>query len=232
MRAEDAHAAVRLWRIPGVEVCDSAGFIWLRGAALDESLELLLRALPGARRFTTLPDGQLLAPSALVPRGWLPDGPWVNLRQWVTVEMPIAGLPGRVEATVSLRLVRSDQTDDPAALLTALELWAGYAATAPQVRLDRWQFAVAGDRRVLVHGRPLPPLRGQHLVDLEGLLVPAGWTWSPAVEPRVVRSALGLESGEFALWSADGSWERIPAVAMVRASRSGARMTAESFEHA
>ena len=65
----------------------------------------------------------------------------------------------------------------------------------------------------------LPPLPGQRWVEQEGIAVPAGWTWTPAVEAALVRQVFGLAAGDVALWHADGAWERIAGDEFVRATR-------------
>jgi hypothetical protein len=192
-------------------------------------LQWQLAAVAGARRFSVLADGQLLPPGARVPQGWLPQGPWTALLRWMGFELPPAVLAGRSEATAPLALVRSDRMEDASLLLARFDLWAAYAVTAPQVRLDRWRFAVAADGRVAVHGRPLPPLPGQCWVEREGIAVPAGWTWTPAVEAALVRQVFALAAGDVALWHADGAWERIAGEQFVRATRAAVRETAHEM---
>jgi hypothetical protein len=129
---------------------------------------------------------------------------------------------------VPMVLVRSAQLDVPSVLLTTIDRWNDYAIRAPQVRLDRWQFAADEGGRVVIRGQPLPPLAGQRWVEQDGIAVPAGWWWSPPVEATIVRLVLGLEADDFALWQLDGTWERIGAARFVRASRTAVRATAEA----
>jgi len=229
LSAADARGAVRLWRVAGVEVCAVDDSVWLRGRHLDEVLAFRLRSLPGAQRFSVLPDGQLCSPGARTPRGWLPQGPWMPLSAWLVVEPPVAGLAGRLEERIALRLVRSTEVAEPGAMLTQIAAWQAYVHTAPQVRLDRWRFAAAADGRALVCGQPLPPIPGVRLVDRAGILTPAGWTWSPPVEAVVVRAACGIPAGALLLWHADGRWERVPGDDLVRATRCAVRQTTEVF---
>ncbi len=233
----DAAAAGRLRQVAGVEVCELADSVWLRGPQADDELHGQLAAVPGARRFSVLPDGQLLPSGARVPQGWLPQGPWTALVQWMRLESPLALFAGRCDETLSPVLLRSDVIDEASLLLTRFELWVAYAVGAPQVRLDRWRFAVAADGRVAVHVLPeskqvanrscaLPPLPGQRWVEREGIAVPAGWTWSPALEPGLLRQVFGLAEGDIALWHVDGAWEQISAGEFVRATRAAVRATA------
>jgi len=259
----DAGSLGRLWRIAGVEVCRCADAIWLRGAGPDEATDRRLRSVAGARRFAVLDDGQLLPTAARVPRGHLPEGPWIALRQWAEIDVPTAAMAGRAEARVPLRLVRSAAEREADVLLTPFDRFYDYAVAAPQVRLDRWSFAVAGatgahdsgsrsrqtlDRNVndgegaakvwrlrlrhcavVIRGTPLPPLAGARFVDRGGVAVPAGWTWSPAVDAPTLRRLLQLEKGDLTLWTLDGPWQRIAADDFARAGRSAIRATAEGL---
>ena len=75
---------------------------------------------------------------------------------------------------------------------------------SPQVRLDRWRFALAAVGRVAIHGCPLPPLPGslgrgaRHRragrldVDARSL-------------GHIVRDMFGLPAGDIALWHEGGS---------------------------
>jgi hypothetical protein len=172
----------------------------------------------------------LLPAGARVPQGWLPQGPWTAIGRWMGFELPPALLAGRGDATVSPALVRSDRMREASLLLARFDLWAAYAIEAPQIRLDRWRFAVAADGRVAIHGRPLPPLPGQRWVEQEGIAVPAGWTWTPAIEAALLRQVFGLAEGDVALWHADGAWERIAAEEFVRATRVAVRETTKNLE--
>ena len=219
----DTASAGRLRQLAGVEVCEQGDAIWLRGRPTGEKHDWRLAAVPGAERFTILDDGQLLPEGRRVPRGRVPSGPWMPIDRWIVLSVPPGQFAGRTEESVPLRLVRSAIETEAAVLLTTAETWAAYAIEAPQVRLDRWRFALAADRRVAVHGRPLPPLPGSRWVEEQGIAVPAGWTWSPAVAATVVRGAFGLAAGDVALWHEDGSWEHIRADDFVKASRSAVR---------
>jgi hypothetical protein len=224
LASADLAAAGRLRLVAGIEVCRVGQEVWLRGQQLDEALERHLRAVPGARRFWVLPDRQIRSPMSRVPKGWLPEGPWAPLARWMGAEFPQSGPAGKSDQRVPLTLVRSTVPEEPGILLVEVPQWAAYAAEAPEVRLQRWTFALAADGRVAVRGQPLPPLRGERFIEYEGIAVPAGWTWSPPVEPAVVRELLTLEPGDVALWRTDGSWERIATADFVRASRAAARL--------
>jgi hypothetical protein len=216
-----------LRRWSALEVCEAGEAIWLRAARLDNEQWDFCRRLPGADRYEVLADGQLLPAGALVPRGYLPAGPWQALSAWLQLELPAAAASLATPPRIPLRLAPAHEPRAAAWLLTSLAEWCAYAQLAPKARLARWSFAADAAGRVVVRGAPLPPLRGTHYVEESGIAVPAGWHWSPAVEAAVVRAALRLEQGDCALWFADGSWQRIAAGDWVRATRSAARLSLE-----
>jgi hypothetical protein len=227
----DLAAVGRLRQVAGVEVCELADQVWLRGPALDDKLHRRLAAVPGARRFYVLPDGQLQPVAGRLPKDRLPGGPWVSLREWLALELPRASLAGRLADRAPMVLVRSARPEAASVLLTSIDRWEAYAIQSPQVRLDCWRFAVAADGRVVVCGEPLPPLPGERWAEREGIAVPAGWRWAPPVEAAIARAVFGLAPGDWALWQTDGKWQRIRAADFVPASRAAVRASAEGFRH-
>jgi hypothetical protein len=213
-----------LRRAPGVEACELGQSVWLRGSRRDEALEKAILALPG-RRFQVLSDGQLTPAGALVPHGRLPDGPWMPVSQWLSIDVEPAAFAARVEEKVALRLVRGGPPQESNVLLTSADAWSRYAVAAPQVRLDRWAFAMDDRGNVLVRGTPLPPLGGVRFVERNGVAAPAGWTWRPAIDASVLQKVLRLADGDLALFHTDGSWDRLAADGFVRATRSAVRLS-------
>lgn len=216
----------RLRRVLGLRVCDGGGAVWLQGDNLDETLALRLRALPGARRYAVLDTGQLIEAGTRVPCGRLPDGPWPTLPAWLEVHLDPAALAGGVSARLPVCLVRSAVVLGENVLLAALAEWTAYASSAPQLRLERWSFAVNNAGMVVVRGEPAPSIPGQRFVEREGVAVPAGWAWEPAVDAVVLRELLGLQTNDLALLHPDGAWEHVPADGFTRASRSAIRLSA------
>src|SRR2546421_514203 len=85
----------RLRLIAHLTICEYGENVWLQGEAVDETLDTALRELPGAQRFTVLPDRQLLAVGHRVPQGYLPDAGWQPLAEWLTVTLEPASLAGQ-----------------------------------------------------------------------------------------------------------------------------------------
>jgi hypothetical protein len=141
----------------------------------------------------------------------------------------MAAMSAAITGRTSLRLARCTDEREAELLLTRLDLFARFAAMAPQVRLDRLQFAAdeAGD--VLVRGRPLPPLPGRRFVLQSGVAVPAGFCWQPAVDADVVARCFGASGSALVVWYEDGTLTRLHGEQFAQATRSAVRATEQAL---
>jgi hypothetical protein len=148
---------------------------------------------------------------------------WQRLEDWLDLDLPRADLAGTLPQRVPLAMVRGGPVNDANVLVVSSEHLRRYAETAPEFRLRHCRFAMDAEGRCLLWGAPAPPVRGRAYVERDGVAVAAGFTWSPRLDSRVVRAALGLAPGDLALLHASGDWEHIPASCFVRAVRSAIR---------
>jgi hypothetical protein len=221
----------RLRTTPGIELHEAKNEVWLRGLTRTESLDRELMLLPGASRFTVLPDGQLLAWGQRVPLGYLPEGTWHPLSNWLVFEIPPAAFAARSFHRVTLRIEPSHEETPATVLVTTLNAWRQYCVTAAEVRLRPLMFAVAEDGRVMVRGAPLPSAPGERYVETRGIAVPCGFSIVPRLDAELIAQLLELSAGDLALFDRGGGYERISAGEFVRASRSAARLSAQEFAH-
>ena len=206
-----------------VRACEAGDALWLQGDDFSEELDLELRKLPGAKRYTVNADESVTIVGRQLPADDLPRGPWSALSAWLSPHPQPAALAGQVEARLSLRVERTGIEQPATVLLTTAAAFSDYAAAAPAVRLRPLRFAAASDGRVVLWGTPLPPMPGRRYADREGVAVPCAFAWSPPLEPAVLRALLGLAAGDLALFQEDGSYEHVGADAFARAGRAAAR---------
>ncbi len=223
--AEDAAHLGKLRLINGLSILIDGTSVWLRGEYLNEDLDRRIRSIPNAERFLIKADQQLTRPDEIVPCAQLPDGSWQPLRNWLSIKLPIAGFTAQTDERITLKLSRSSRPMLANLMQTSWERWHAYAIQAPAVRLNRLGFAVSENAAVLIRGTPLPPLPGRLFFEDSGIIVPLGWQFVPNVGPIGVRQLLKLNETEMALFSEEGSFERLPETAFVQASRSAVRMT-------
>lgn len=225
MARADAAALAGLRLVPGVEVAESALELWLRGQPAEVSFAARLLALPAMGRYERLPPDRLRRLDERIPSRQLPSLSWQPLSTWLRAELPAAALPGNEPAVVELRLVRSAGEREPELLLTGLAEFQRFVEQAAWVRLERWRFAADASGRVLVRGTPLPPLPGKRFALNEGVAVPAGFGWSPAVSAGVVARRLGASDEALVLWNEDGTLSRLHREQFVPVTRSAVAAT-------
>ncbi len=220
-------AALRLF--PGLECGEANGMVWLRGNTSGEELDRTLAKVPGLERFEVLESGRLKSPHSRIPGGKLPPVAWRPLKELLVPALPTAAMAGETRQKLALTLVRSGVEQPPAALLTTLSAWTGFAERAPVIRLDGLAFAVSDDQQALVLGKPVPPLPGIRMVNQSGILTPCGFAWSPPVEPAALKDLFALGPNDVVVLAEDGTHQVIRSEQFVRASRSAARATREEF---
>ena len=206
--------------------------LWLRGSSQELDR---LRSLPALGLFELRGEHDLVPLGRQLPTDRLPRGlDWRPLREHCRVSMPTAAMPGVLEAdwqSVSLTLTRMGQGDQaPDLLLTSLEALHRYVDCVSGARLKGLRFAVSGDGRALLLGRPLLPLLGRGYRVTERLGLPLGYGWSLPVAEQTLRRLLGVDASEWAILHEDGSFDRLRDEDFLDLSRSAVRLTFERYQ--
>lgn len=222
-------AALRLF--PNIEFAEIAGAYWLRGSSLDDALEHELKKIPGLSRFALLPSDKLRPIDSRIPDRTLPSALWQPLKEAVRATLPVAALSGENMQRIPLVLVRDAEERPALALMLSLDAWLEFAAGASLARLALLRFAAMENREVLVLGSPLPGMPGLRYAGNEAILVPCGFTWSPKVEPGVLRQLFELQPDDWVILHEDHTHQVIRAEQFVPASRSAARRTVAEWNH-
>ena len=211
--------------LPGLQAASAEGFIWVRGIPAQEIIDLRIRQLPGLHTYLLDADNNLFPPGGLTPVGKLKPLNWESLSSFITVELPVSALPGKINHQHAIRLIASGRSQAGNALLTDLETWKAYAEQAPLVRLQQTRFAVSEKNKVLIIGSPLPALPGREYVLQDMLLLPCGYEFDPPVISNLVITRLDPLKESLLLFDTNGSWEKIPKTAFVPSTRSAIRLT-------
>lgn len=199
--------------------------VWLRGAMLDDRTARLLRSVLGCQVFLPLDDQQLVPQGAGVPRGFVPQGAWTRIEDWLELTLPTSRFTARAVLKAPLRLERWSHAVEPRLVRLPRGEWIAYASTAPRVRLNRLMYA-ASDEHVVVTGGPLPPVAGQFFCIDHGVAAPIGYRWRPHIDAVVLKEAWGVGHGDMVLLHSGGC-ERIRGDQFVGASHSSVRQLAE-----
>lgn len=210
-----------------IEVAEEPNAVWVRGYKFDAKLDLILKGLPADARYDCLPDGNLRPMGERIPSGPLPDLSWQSIESWFEVALPpICEVSNTPLYRIPLRLIPSVCEQVPQLLMTDFDLWRNYAEEAPEIRLQCLTFAVRQDGQVLIRGTPLPPLPGRRWILTGGIAVPAGWTWSPAVDLDVIEQWAQASPESLILWHETNVLVRLHLDQFLPATRSHVRASA------
>jgi hypothetical protein len=196
---------------------------WLRwDAGHDEILRHLL-PIKGAELFT-LHEGLWYQPGRSLPVFDVPAvGESQPLARLVT---PLLVRPEQSVATtfspLPLRLVRDSMPRPASAVCCRLDVLAEWAELATTRQLKVLSAARCGER-VLVIGRPLPPLHQGVRYWGTDILTPLGFGHEPALPEGQLREALSLQAEEIALIQPDGV-EVLSRQALAPLTRAGIRL--------
>ncbi|HSI84391.1 MAG: hypothetical protein ACAI35_08640 [Candidatus Methylacidiphilales bacterium] len=218
LHQRDAAGLWDLRLLANVEAGLSGEFIWLRGPAWTDQAAVILGRIPSAHWYEAQPGGKLREIERLLPTGRLPQVIWQPLYDAMRIAAPSAALPAQTtpdtRPRVSLELTRSPHEHPANLLIVEARAWRDYIDMEPAVRFQGLYFAAAADGRVCVGHQPpgarstgsesasfsssrssrpvavLPSLPGRRFWTENGIAVPCGWTWTPALPSGIVRSAL------------------------------------------
>ena len=138
MRSESgdelASSLGRLRLLADVQTCrvDESNF-WVSGPGLDDDVLSLLRSLLCEDRFRVDTDLTLTKLDERTPSGILPAGEWIPIRDFVGLELPVAGVSLPRIPRVPVALIRSSEPAEPRFLLVSSTDAAKWAASASQV---------------------------------------------------------------------------------------------------
>ncbi|AEE53803.1 hypothetical protein [Haliscomenobacter hydrossis] len=217
-----ALGSVRCW--PNMQAAETETEIWLRCPVLHSDLDEALRRLPAMYTYRENKDGLLFPVEGLSPIASLPTLEWINMREFIPVELPTAALPGQMDQTYTLKLVPSSTYHPGAALRTNLSDWQQYAETAPAIRLDQLRFALAANGEVLVMGQPLPSVPGEEYWLREQLLLPSGYDLELPITATLMAMRENVAGAKF-LFEKNGDWQKIEHNNFVPATRLGIRLS-------
>lgn len=222
--------ALGLRTLPGAEIRIDEEGILVRGPEdhRPEPARLHRLAPGGLYRFE---GDRVRREGRRVPEAKLPPDGWRPIHDAASPEFPAGAAPApHRPAPVRLRLVRGGEVREPSLLITDAAAFGAWGTIAPRIRLDRLRWVWDGAESALVFGNPLPPLPGARFVLAESIATPAGLCVDPVLPPSLLRSVLGLRTGDLAVFYPDGDVEVMDNGLLAPVTRSGIRETLGEVE--
>ena len=155
---------------------------------------------------------------------------WRPLEEVLRLHLPPAAVIGPVELKqrTPLRLVR-DPNPPPvdlkvAGMIVALGALNEWIDLQPTTAFTSIQWAVDAGQALLIG--PVPPIAGVLLIDRQGVLVQAGWTPTPPVSGRRIRSLTGAGQGDVVVWTVNDGLQVVAAGVTEPLRRGAVRLAA------
>ncbi len=205
--------------LPNVWAGECPNSIWIKTDVKSKGDSL--DAIPLIGKYF-LEEGLLFRSGEKTPEKSLPLIEWVPIGEFVGVDLPGAGMPGKWPDKISIELVDDDKPRKENVLLVKSQVFVTWVETAAEFLMKDLAFCLASDGRVFVLGNPTPSLPGKAYYTLKNLVLPSG-------------KKLEMESFAFLLgkkWSenprdlilmTETGIERIPEKGWVKVSRSAVR---------
>lgn len=210
--------------MPGLWVAKEE-FLYVRGIDPGSMQDIRIKQLPVLHSYRVDEAQRLFPLDGVTPVGKIKLLNWQPIYEFITLELPVSAIPCRPGTKLPVRIIKSDTTREGCALMTKLATWKAYAASAPAIRLEQLEFAVAANEDVLIMGTPLPPVQGNELYKENNILLPAGFAFEVPLLSSIIQQKFNPANDFVLLFTASGEWHKIPSSLFVRASRSAVRLT-------
>jgi fumarate reductase subunit D len=211
--------------IADLKVAVDENFIWVRGLYDTGEPEKSIRQLPLQHSYVIDENNLLFTTGGLTPVAILPELKWMPIAAFISIQIPVAALPGKVEEQVAINIIPSAITKKSMALLTTLQQWKAYAELAPGIRLAQLHFAVSQKNKVLITGTPLPSIPGKEYWQANNILLPCGYDFEIPMAANFINNKLNPQQDGLLIFDKDGTCEKIDFAFLVPAKRSAVRLT-------
>ncbi len=208
-----------------IKVAADEKLIWVRGLYDTGEVNKSIRQLPIHHSYYIDENNLLFSPGSLTPVAVLPQLTWLPIAEFISIKMPVAALPGKLQAPADINVVSSAADKKSSALLTTLAQWKLYAESAPAIRLEQLQFAVSQKNEVLIVGTPLPSIPGKEYWKTNNILLPCGYDFEIPMAASFISEKLNSKQDGLLVFDVDGSCEKIDFAFLVAAKRSAVRLT-------
>lgn len=219
----------------GIEIGVDSDHIWMRIDETNSHLrEAILRCLPDAREFEPTAEDLLVQSGYRLPSEKVPALEWITIQQAIPVAAPLAHYPASRVSRVPLSFCRHSEFHPGNGLLTSLAQLKIWSQRVPETLFAGCNYAVNGNAMAIVLGEQLPAVDGVYLVERDRLIIPAGWSWSPAFQPLELHRLLTDDKRDYLFFQPEEMPDcfRIPEDHFVPLTRSSLQATSREMSRA
>ncbi|MGV3539949.1 MAG: hypothetical protein ACO1OQ_09070 [Rufibacter sp.] len=151
---------------------------------------------------------------------------WTPMERGLPVTLPsynhnFFGLQEKLQ----IKLVPSEQEQQPVGLLSSLATLTIYTETAPAIRLQKQVWVILNQQDALILGSPLLPIQGKALWSMGSHLLPTGYEFELPALAEVIQEKINGEQRHWVLWQADSSYSLVEKELLQSLSISSVRLS-------
>ncbi|KFF08928.1 hypothetical protein [Flavobacterium hydatis] len=220
---KDFLGLIRHW--DNLKVSFETDTIWIKDFSLEQIAEAEIQQIP-YKTIYELKDNLLFEKGKLLPSKKLPSGLlWTPILRALPVSLPkfnhnFFG----VDQKLKIVLKPSEDIKEAIALLVDYEELKLYIESAPKYRLEPLQWVII-DKRALIIGNPLLPIKGSTYWIDNNFLIPTGYNFEWFALVKILQEKLNPSEENIILWNTDNSYSIISKTQIKQLSISSFRLT-------
>ena len=213
--------------LPDVKVAEDGDALWVCGPMIEGKVPKQLVELSVQVRYVSAGDVALIPPESEVPVAKLPEEiNWKPVTEFTSVRREASSLPGQDVERIGLKLTRIHTAKPVNLIEVELDTLIDWVSRTADVRMGRLRFACSENGHVLVHGLPVPSLKGSRFCEAGDVALPVDFALEPAVPAAVVHQLSDAPAGALVLVR-DDSLQVIERSNFVPLTRAAVRMSAD-----
>ncbi|MEM0575056.1 hypothetical protein [Flavobacterium polysaccharolyticum] len=220
---KDFLGAIRHW--DNLKVAFETDTIWIKDFSAEQIISTELLQIPYTKLYE-LKDNLLFEKGKLLPVKKLSSGLlWAPILRALPVSLPMFNHNFfGIDQKIKMVLKPSENVKEAYALLADYEEVKSYILTAPKYRLELLRWVVI-DKKVLIIGTPLLPLKGITYWFENDFLIPSGYDFEWNVLAKTLQEKINPSAEDLVLWNTDNTYSKIPIKNIKPLSISSFRLT-------
>jgi hypothetical protein len=200
---------IRHWK--NLKIAADERNFYLKDFTEGQLLSAELKSIPDAVLFQ-VKENKFFRINSLVPERKAPSSLlWTPVERGLPVTLPSMNHNYfRLNQTVKIRLMDSEEESEPAAMLTSFAMLSAYAEKAPAVRLVNLKWVLTGEGNVFIKGIPILPVHGDTFWKQGNSYYPSGSEPEFDVLSEMVEKKLQRNKTDVIVWNRDSTYHLIP----------------------
>lgn len=200
-------AAIRHWS--NLKIAFDETHIWVRDFDHVQMNAFEVKSIPYKNVYYSK-NGKLFLLNSLLPDRNIPSLLWTPIERALPVELPSFNHNFfGIHEKIAINLVPSAKETDAFALVADISLLHQYISTAAAIRLKSLSWVKVGSSQALILGRPLLPVSGKVLWQMNNFLIPAGYAFELAILAEPLANLLNPERNCWIIWDTDNTYSLI-----------------------